>query len=88
MRKGGYQIIDLHDINIPLNEAVIVQGVYEKIEGSYRKPLLFSGLTIGEIEHNDMFLSPTISETDYVFSLLKYSITIKSDDTITITINN
>lgn len=42
--KGGYQIINFK--NIPINGQVrnVIKGIYEKIEKSNRKPLLFSGI--------------------------------------------
>ena len=55
--KGGYQIIDLKDINFTIGTGSKVDGVYKKIEGSYRKPCLLSNITIGGAEKNDRFVN-------------------------------
>lgn len=55
--KGGYKLIDFKNVNIPKTGKVIINGIYESIENSYRKPLIFTGLVIDNIEKNDMFIS-------------------------------
>lgn len=42
--KGGYQIINFKNIYINSQNKSVIKGIYEKIEKSNRKPLLFSGI--------------------------------------------
>lgn len=42
--KGGYQIINFKNIPINSQNKSVIKGIYEKIETSNRKPLLFSGI--------------------------------------------
>lgn len=55
--KGGYTILDFKDINIQVgNTPTKIEGIYEKIEGNYRKPLLLEGLVINGIERVSRFV--------------------------------
>lgn len=47
--RGGYQIVDLKETNITVDN-VTIDGVYNQIENSHQKPLLFYGLMISGIE--------------------------------------
>ena len=78
--KGGYQIINFK--NIPLNNEskTVIKGIYESIENSYRKPLLFSGVNIGGIIYPDMFIQAIITSARYEVVMNNVKLYITSDD--------
>lgn len=84
MRKGGYKIIDLKDVNLVTDTKVKVNGVYNSIENSYRKPLLISGINLNGVEKNDIFITPNISGENYTFQAYGFNFTVLSEDTIEI----
>lgn len=88
--KGGYRIIDLHGMELSTSAPVTVPGVYEKIESSYGKPLLFSGINYGGMPRNDCFVAMAVDSGNYTGIIASsaaatYRITIASNDTITFT---
>lgn len=85
MIKGGYKIIDFNDSPLTTDgEAVTIEGIYDTVEASYRKPLLLSGLNIDDIERNDVYATPTISGSDFVFTAYGKTITITDADAVTV----
>lgn len=84
MRKGGHRIIDLDDINFTLNVAMMIPGIHEEIEGSYRKPLLLSGLTVAGVEYADVYVTPVVKESAYMLSVYDFTIKVESTDAVTI----
>lgn len=86
MLKGGYKIIDLKDVNLITDEAAVkIDGIYEAIEGNYRKPLLVSGLTIDGVEKADFFAIATISDSSFEIKYDTKKITISDADEVIIT---
>lgn len=83
MLKGGYQIVDFKDVNIT-TEGVTIVGIYEQIEGSHRKALLASGLTIDNVEYRDTWIDPTHTENNYSFTALGKTFTVTNDDKVAI----
>lgn len=84
MRKGGYTIINLKDTDFTLDTAVTVRGIYERVEGSYRKPILISGLTIGGVEQADVYAQVTVDGTSIVLTTPVHTITVTDEDVITV----
>lgn len=84
MRKGGYRIIDLDDINFTLDVAMMIPAIHEEIEGSYRKPLLLSGLTVAGVEYADVYVTPVVNESAYMISAYDFTIKVESTDAVTI----
>lgn len=84
MRKGGYRIIDLDDINFTLDVAMMIPAIHEEIEGSYRKPLLLSGLTVAGVEYADVYVTPVVNESAYMISVYDFTIKVESTDVVTI----
>lgn len=81
--KGGYKIIDLE--NIALLSGGKVDGIYARIEASYRKPILLSGIVISDVEKNDVMTKPEVVGTSFVFrDIYGYDVTIEDDDTISV----
>lgn len=84
MLRGGYKIVDFKDVNITSDAGGTVVGIFEEIEGSYRKALLVSGVTIDGVEQRDTWITPSVNEGSYVFTAYGKTFTVKNDDTITI----
>lgn len=84
MLKGGYHIVDFKDVNITSENGATIAGIYEEIEGSYRKAILVSGVTIDGVEKRDTFVDPSNSDNAYTFSAYGKTFTIKNDETVTI----
>lgn len=85
MRKGGYQIIDLHDVSFTSGVPMMVPGIHDRIEGSYRKPILLSGLTIGGVEYPDTYVEMNVNESAYMSSAFGATIKIENTDAVTVT---
>lgn len=86
MIKGGYKIINFKDTPFETDGATMtLEGIYDSIEASYRKPLLLSGLNIDGVEHNDVYATPTISGSNYVFTAYGKTITITDTDAVSVT---
>lgn len=85
MIKGGYKIIDFKDNPLTTGgAATTIIGIYDSIKGSYRKPLLLSGLTIDGIKRNDVYAPATVSGTNFVFTAYGKTITITDTDAVTV----
>ncbi len=82
MNKGGYQIIDLKNVELTSGTGTVFDGVYEKIEGT-RKPILVSGLNVGGTEYNDAYVQFTVSGSNYTTTIYGMTLTIADDDTVT-----
>lgn len=84
MRKGGYKIIDLHDTQFTVDTAMMIDGIHDAIEGSYRKPLLISGLTVAGVEYADAFVEAMVNESAYDIDVYGFTITIENTDAVTV----
>lgn len=85
MIKGGYKIIDFKDVPFETGGAtMMIEGIYDTVEASYRKPLLLSGLNIDGIECNDVYATPTLSGSNYVFTAYGKTITITDTDAVSV----
>ena len=84
--KGGYKLIDLKDIKLTVGgEGVTVKGIYNSIENSYNKPLILTGINIGGIERNDVFIDFTVNSGSYVTNISSTEkITITNADLVTV----
>lgn len=83
MLKGGYKIIDFHDINITTGEGVTVTGVYEDIEKSHRKAIMLSGITIDNVEKPDCYVDCEVADGNYTFTAYGKTWTITNADLVT-----
>lgn len=85
MIKGGYKIIDFKETPFVTGGSPLkVNGIYDTVEVSYRKPLLLTGLSIDGRESNDCYAEPTLSGSDYVFTAYGKKITITNTDDVSI----
>lgn len=84
--KGGYKLIDLKDSKLTVDgDEVIVKGIYNSIENSYNKPLILTGINIGGVERNDVFINFSDDSGSYVANIsATEKITITSADLVTV----
>lgn len=85
MIKGGYKIIDFRDTEFETGGAtMMLNGIYDSIEGNYRKPLLLAGLNIDGKEYNDTFAEVAVNESQFIFKVYGKVITITDTDAVSI----
>lgn len=84
MTKGGYQIVNFKDVNITTADGATIVGIYDQIEGSYRKAILASGITIDGVEFRDTFVDLANGENQFTFSAHGKSFTVTNEDKVTI----
>ncbi len=78
---GGYQIVDLKNINIVKNTQTVIPGIFNAITIS-DKPTLLTRIVINNVEYHDMFIQPNIYETSIGFRLADWDIIIGSNNTV------
>lgn len=85
--KGGYKLIDLKDNKFTVGGAgITITGIHRSIEASYNNPLVLTGINIGGIERNDVFINFTVDSGSYKALISETEeITITSADLVTIT---
>lgn len=85
--KGGYKLIDLKDCKLTVGgNGVTVKGIYNSIENSYNKTLILTGINIGGVERNDVFIDFSDDSGSYVSNIsATEKITITNADLVTIT---
>lgn len=87
--KGGYQILNLKNINLAVGVASIVPEAYETLKGNYKKAVLVTNLMAEGVEIADFFTLPYVSETNYIIKVVvgenTYTLTIAENDQITLT---
>lgn len=79
---GGYQILDLKNTAFVKNTAQVLEGAYEKIEGT-RKAILLTNVNVDGTEYHDTFIEG--SGTPFTATVYGYTLTIADDDNVTFT---
>lgn len=84
--KGGYKLIDLKDNKLTVGgDGVTVKGIYNSIKNSYNKPLILTGINIGDAERNDIFIDFAFNSGNYVANISPTEkITITNADLVTV----
>ena len=84
--KGGYKLIDLKDNKLTIGgDGVTVKGIYNSIKNSYNKPLILTGINIGGVERNDIFIDFAFNSGNYVANISPTEkITITNADLVTV----
>ena len=84
--KGGYKLIDLKGSKLTVGgSGVTVKGIYNSIKNSYNKPLILTGINIGGIKRNDIFIDFTVVSGSYVANIsATEKITITNADLVTV----
>lgn len=91
-RNGGYKIVSLEGVNFTPSTSGKTQkvaGIYERIEGNHRKPIMLSGIVIDGVERTDRFCEFGMSGTSYLGYMVisdagNLTITITDEDMVTI----
>lgn len=82
--NGGYKILDFKDVNITSDAGATVVGIFDEIEGSHRKAILVSGVTLDGVEQRDTFVDPIVNAGSYTFTAYGKTFTITNENKITI----
>ena len=80
--KGGYKIVSL--LNIDITSDFTISGIYDDIKDSHGKPILVSEINVGGEKMNDAYTIVKQVSTDYIIEVYGYSLTIASDDSVTV----
>ncbi len=87
--KGGYQILNLKNINLAVGTPTVITEAYETLEGNYKKAVLVTGFKANGTEVGDFFTLPYVAQANYVIKVAvgenNYTITIAADDKVTLT---
>lgn len=83
---GGYKIIDLRGINLVTGAEAPpkISGIYDAIESGINKPLMLSGIVINGINKQTTYVNFTHADNIYSYVYDGVTISINSDDEITI----
>lgn len=83
---GGYHIVNFKGVNLETSNetGVTITGVYNSIENSYFKSLLFTGVVIDGVEKNSVYATPIITDGNYTISVYGKTITITNTDNVKI----
>lgn len=83
-RKAGYKVLNLKGTDLS-SASFTLDGIYDSIEGNYNKALLLTGIVIDSVEKADVFVTAEVdSDANYVIKAYDKTITIASDDTVTV----
>lgn len=83
--KGGYQIIDFGDANITADAGITVTDIYNTIEGSHRKAIQVTGITLDGVEQRDCFVDCRAGANSFTFEAYGRTFTISNEDAVTVT---
>lgn len=81
--KGGYIIIDLKDVPITSGTGTTIKGIYERLENSYRKPVLIENLTLDTLEKRNTFVDVEVSESNFTFEAYGCTWVVTNEDLVT-----
>lgn len=84
MSVGGYKIVDLKNTNVTSADGATISGVYEALENNYRKTVMLSGIVIDGVEYADVYVAPTVADSNYTFTAYGKTFTVTNADKITI----
>ena len=81
---GGYKMIDLRNQSLSTTK-VTINGIYESIKNSYKKPLMLININIGGVEKNNTFVTLKLSGTTFSCDVYGYTIQITNKNEVTAT---
>lgn len=82
--KGGYKLISLNSVSLVTKTTATVNGIYHDIESNYNKPLMFCDIVLGGVERPNVYASVTVNNDKFVVSLYGLTLTISSDNKISV----
>lgn len=81
--KGGYKLIDLQKNDFE-DGGNPIKGIYHSIEASYTKVLLLTGIVIGGVEKNDVYVEELkVVDGSFHLKAYGYDIIVDDDDAVT-----
>lgn len=82
---SGYQIINLKNTPFVTGGAtMMLDGIYDQIEGNNMKPILLDGIVIDGVEKPAVYAEANISGSNYVFNVYGKIITITDTDAVSV----
>ena len=63
---------------------MVIEEIHERIESSYDKPLLFTGIVIDGVEKNDVYATPSVNGDGYDVTLYDKTLHISNIDVVSI----
>lgn len=84
--SGGYKVISFHNTNLESSntDGVTISGIYDSIENSYNKVLLFSDIVIDGVEKNNVFENVTVGDNVFTVTIYGNTVTITNTDNVKI----
>lgn len=84
MRTGGYQIIDLKNVQLTAGTGHVFPGIYDSIESTH-KAILVSGMNVGGTEFHDTFVEVSVDGSNFIFTCNGYDCIVEDTDVLTAT---
>lgn len=82
---SGYQTISLRNIPFETSGAtMMLEGIYDQIEGNNRKPILLDGIVIDDIERNAVFTQAVVNGSNFEFNVYGKKIIITDTDAVSV----
>lgn len=82
--KGGYKIVSLNGNDLASGDSFVVNGLYENLVNSYKKPILVTEIVIDGEKQQDSFAVVKQSDGGYKIDVYDYALTVTSEDAVTI----
>lgn len=84
MRTGGYQIIDLKNVQLTGGVGHIFPGIFDSIESTH-KAILISGMNVDGTEFHDTFVEVAVDGSNFTFTCNGYDCKVEDTDVLTAT---
>lgn len=84
--KGGYKIVSLNGNDLASGDSFVVNGLYENLVNSYKKPILVTEIVIDGEKQQDSFAVVKQSDGGYTIDVYGYALTVTSEDAVTIAV--
>ena len=81
---GGYQILDLKGYNFTVGTKATIKGVWDAVDGGTCVVMVCNLVVAGKELRNTWIVDLKFDSTNYTGTIYDYTITIASDDGITI----
>ncbi len=87
MLKGGYRIVDFKSVALTTGgAAVTIEGVFDSVKNTYKKPTLLSGVIIDDKEYPDEYSVFELDDSVYKCAIHgTTTITVAEGDLVTVT---
>lgn len=80
--KGGYKIVSLNGNDLASGDSFVVNGLYENLVNSYKKPILVTEIVIDGEKQQDSFAVVKQSDGGYKIDVYDYALTVTSEDSV------